>query len=157
MQRLLAFVVIILTACGGKTGNNKVDYAGPINIQLVNQTSRPIESIFIYPMGATNPGTSWASLAPGASTTVKIKEGKFELLARSARRRVDAHSTEVPEATSQLELREDLASTPRKLIFYDESEAPAGALSQGVLAVTFMLGKPEPVQEEKVEPAPQAP
>src|SRR5688572_18364162 len=113
-------IALVLCACGGKTGNNKVDYAGPIQLQLVNQTSRPIDQIYIYPRGEVNHGTSWGALAPGGSTTVKLKEGNFELIAVSARRRIDAKFSEVPEATTQLELREDLASTPRKLIFHDD-------------------------------------
>src|SRR5687767_16042362 len=120
MSRIIFFVLAALAACGGKTGNYKVDYAGPIAIELVNRTSRPIENIYIFPRGSTSRGTSWTSLAPGAKTTVKLKEGNFELVAVSAKRRIDATTTEVPEATSLLELREDLAQTTRRLIFHDD-------------------------------------
>jgi hypothetical protein len=150
-------LALALAACGGKTGNYKVDYAGPIQIQLVNQTGRPIDQIFIYPRGEMNHGTSWAALAPGASTTVKLKEGHFELVAVSARRRIDAKFSEVPEATTQLELREDLASTPRKLIFHDDGQTPMGTDQPGTLGVTFMLGKPDPAKPESeptTEPGP---
>ena len=143
-------LVLGLLACGGKTGNYKVDYAGPIAIQLVNSTSRPIEEIFIYPSGSANRGSSWTALKPGEATTVKIKEGHFELVAVSARRRIDAHSSERPEATSQLELREDLKQTPRKLVFHDEGEAAAGTEAPGTLGVTFTLSKP---LEEATPPA----
>ena len=165
MSRIIFFVLVALAACGGKTGNYKVDYAGPIAIELVNQTSRPIENIYIFPRGSTSRGTSWTSLAPGAKTTVKLKEGHFELVAISAKRRIDEKFTEVPEATSQLELREDLASTPRKLIFHDDGQTPMGVDQPGTLGVTFMISAPEPKKEgegePKVEgeptPAPQAP
>jgi hypothetical protein len=163
MTRAFGIVLglLFVVACGGKTGNYKTDYAGPIALQLVNQTSRPIEQIFIFPRGMQNRGTSWASLAPGAATTVKIKEGNFELVAISARRRIDATTTEVPEATSQLEMREDLASTPRKLIFHDDGQTPMGVDQPGTLGVTFMIGHPEPAKsggEPKVEEAaPPAP
>jgi hypothetical protein len=159
MLRML-MVGLVVVACGGKTGNYKIDYAGPIAIQLVNQTSRPIEQIFIFPRGEQNRGTSWTSLAPGASTTVKLKEGNFELVAISAKRRIDAKFTERPEATSQLELREDLASTPRKLIFHDEGQTPMGVDQPGTLGVAFVISAPEPekTDEPKVEEAPpQAP
>jgi hypothetical protein len=151
---LALFLVLALAACGGKTGNYKIDYAGPIAIQLVNQTSRPIEQILIYPLGSANHGTSWTSLAPGAQTTVKLKEGNFELVAVSARRRIDAKYSETPQATAQLELREDLASTPRTLIFHDASETPMGVGQPGTLGVTFMLSAPEPAKPAEGEAAP---
>jgi hypothetical protein len=159
MARYIGFAFVILLACGGKTGNYKVDYAGPIQIQLINQTSRPIEQIFIYPRGETNRGTSWASLAPGAATTVKLEEGNFELVALSAKRRIDAKFSETPEATTQLELREDLASTPRKLIFHDDGQTPMGVDQPGTLGVAFMISAPEPAKsdEPKVEEAPATP
>jgi len=147
---------LAMAGCGGKTGNYKVDYAGPIALQLVNQTSRPIEQIFIFPRGDGNRGTSWGSLAPGAATTVKLKEGNFELVAVSAKRRIDEKFSERPEATTQLELREDLASTPRKLIFHDDGQTPLGVDQPGTLGVTFMISAPEPAKtdEPKVEEAP---
>src|SRR6185503_10439929 len=119
-------LAVVAAACGGKTGNYKIDYAGPIQIQLVNQTSRPIEKIFIFPRGDTNRGTSWTTIAPGATTTVKLKEGMFELVAVSAKRRIDNRWVETPESNTLLELREDLASTPRKLIFHDDGTTPSG-------------------------------
>jgi hypothetical protein len=164
MWRILVLGLVLQVGCGGKTGNYKLDYAGPIAIQLVNQTSRPIEQIYIFPRGATNRGPSWTSLAPGAQTKVILKEGNFELVAVSAKRRIDAKYSETPEATTQLELREDLASTPRKLIFHDASETPAGIDQPGTLGVAFQISAPQPEQpaeasEPKNEeaPAPQAP
>jgi hypothetical protein len=161
MSRYIGFAFVILAACGGKTGDYKVDYAGPIQIQLVNQTSRPIEQIYIFPRGATNRGSSWTSLQPGAVTTVKLKEGMFELVAQSAKRRIDNHWAETPESTTLLELREDLPSTPRKLIFHDEGSTPMGTDQPGTLGITFMIGKPEPaktdeptVEEAATPPAP---
>jgi hypothetical protein len=156
MGRYFGLAFLFLVACGGKTGNYKIDYAGPIQIQLVNQTSRPIEQIYIFPRGATNRGTSWTALAPGATTTVKLKEGMFELVAQSAKRRIDNHWAETPESSTLLELREDLASTPRKLIFHDEGTTPMGTDQPGTLGVAFMIGKPEPAKtdEPAVEAAP---
>lgn len=161
MSRYLGFVFLLLVvACGGKTGNYKTDYAGPIQLTLVNQTPRAIEQILIFPRGAANRGTSWARIEPGASTTVNLKEGMFELVAQSAKRRIDNHWAEIPESSTLLELREDLASTPRKLVFYDEGTGPAGGDPDGTLSVTFMIGKPDPAKEEPAdgttEGAPQA-
>lgn len=147
---------LCVAACGGKTGNYQTDHAGPIALELVNQTSRPIEQIFIYPRGATSRGPSWGALAPGARTTVKLAEGNFELVAVSAKRRIDATFSETPEATTQLELREDLASTPRRLIFHDASETPAGVDQPGTLGVSFMISAPEPAPAEAA-PADAAP
>lgn len=84
------------------------------------------------------------------------RKGNFELVAVSARRRIDATYTETPQATAQLELREDLASTPRKLIFHDADQTPAGVAQPGTLGVTFMLSAPEPAQPAGEEAAPTA-
>lgn len=147
--RFLVGLGLLLVGCGGKTGNYQVDYAGPIALQLVNQTSRPIEHVFIFPRGTTNRGTSWTSLAPGASTTLNLKEGTFELAAVSAKRRIDDKFSETPEATAQLELREDLASTSRKLIFYDAGQRPAGVDERGTLGVMFTLSTPGPKKQDE--------
>lgn len=146
-KALVVGLGLCLAACGGKTGNYKIDYAGPIAIELVNQTPRPIEEILIYPRGATNRGTSWGALTPGAAMTIKIKEGSFELVALSAKRNLNAHTRERPEATSLLELRQDLPSTPRKIIFHDEGAEPPGVDKPGILGVTFQIGKPMPEQQ----------
>jgi hypothetical protein len=161
MNRRSFVLVLALAACGGaKTGNYKTDYAGPIAIQLVNQTSRPIEEIFIFPRGEATRGTSWVTIPPGASATVNLKEGMFELVAKSAKRRIDERWVETPESTTLLELREDLASTPRKLVFHDAGQAPAGLDQPGTLGVTFMISAPEPAKTDEaptVEEAPPAP
>lgn len=142
-QRLVLGLVLAL-GCGGKTGNYKIDYAGPIALELVNQTSRDIEQIYIYPRGAANRGESWATIAPGASTTVKLKEGHYELVARSAKRRIDARWVETPESTTMLEMREDLPSTPRRVIFHDADQSLPGLDQRGTLGVKFMLTGPQP-------------
>jgi hypothetical protein len=152
-QRLVLFGLAFLASCGGKTGNYQTDYAGPIAIQLVNQTSRPIEQVYLYPRGATSRGTSWATIAPGASTTVKLKEGLYELAAVSAKRRIDNRWVETPQSTTMLELREDLASTPRTIIFHDSGDTPAGVDRPGMLGIAFMISAPttteptEPTEE----------
>lgn len=148
-QRLVLGLAFVL-GCGGKTGNYQVDYAGPIALQLVNQTSRDIEQIYIYPLGAANRGESWATIAPGASTTVKLKEGHYELVARSAKRRIDSRWVETPESTTMLELREDLPSTPRRIVFRDAGSS-AGVDPPGTLGVTFKLTGPQPAGTDAPE------
>jgi hypothetical protein len=163
-QRIVLFGLVLLASCGGKTGNYQTDYAGPIAIQLVNQTSRPIEQVYLFPRGATNRGSSWATIAPGASSTVRLKEGLYELAAVSAKRRIDNRWVETPQSTAMLELREDLASTPRTIIFHDSGETPAGVDKPGTLGIAFMISAPAPAAtpaqgdapttEPTAEPAP---
>lgn len=133
---------LALAACGGKTGVYKQDYAGPLSLTLVNQSPRPIEAIYIFPLGSASRGTSWTTLAPGATQTVKIQKGNFELVAVSAKRRIDAKFSETPEATTSLELRGDQA-----LVFHDAGATPAGLDAPGTLGVTFMISAPEPAPE----------
>jgi len=144
------FLVVALVACGGKTGVYKNDYAGSITLTLVNASPRPIESVFIYPMGMTNRGTSWAEIAPGGTTTVKIRSGNFELVAVSAKRNIEDHLRERPEATTTLELKSD-----QKLVFHDEGQAPPGVDTKGTLGVTFMISEPEK-KPESTEPTTEA-
>jgi hypothetical protein len=147
---LLASVFVAglaVAACGGKTGVYKHDLAGSLTLTLVNETPRPIESIYIFPRGAQNRGASWTQLAPGATSTVKIRGGHFELVAISARRRIDAKYSETPEATTSLELTGD-----RRIIFHDMNQTPAGLSARDALGVTFMLGEPDPA----ADPAPEA-
>lgn len=153
MWQRLALGLVLAVGCGGKTGNYKVDYAGPITLELVNQTSRPIEQIYIYPRGSSARGASWTALEPGASTTVKLKEGFYELVAKSAKRRIDERWVETPESTTMLEMREDLPSTPRKLIFHDAGQTPPGLDQRGTLGVTFMISAPTPKADDSGEPA----
>lgn len=151
-------IAVAIAACGGKTGVYKNDYAGSITLTLVNASPRQIESVFIYPMGTTERGASWTSIAPGATTTVKIRSGNFELVAVSAKRNIEEHLRERPEATTMLELKGD-----QKLVFHDEGQAPPGVDAKGTLGVTFMISapdkKPETVDttEPTTEPAPESP
>jgi hypothetical protein len=148
-------IAVALAACGGTTGVSRNDYAGSITLTLVNASPRPIESVFIYPMGTTNRGTSWTSIAPGASSTVKIRSGNFELVAVSAKRNIEEHLRERPEATTMLELKAD-----QKLVFHDEGNPPPGLDAKGTLGVTFMISEPDKksdATEPTTEPAPESP
>jgi hypothetical protein len=149
-------IACVLAACGGKTGVYKNDYAGSITLTLVNASPRAIESILIYPMGSPKQGSSWTEpLAPGATTTVKIASGNFELVAVSAKRKIDEHNRETPKATTMLELKSD-----QKLVFHDEGTAPPGVDAKGTLGVTFIISEPEKTpqtNEPTTEPAPDSP
>lgn len=157
MLTRLVFVLALvgsLIACGGKTGVYKHDYAGSITLTLVNASPRPIEAIYIHPVTKPDRGTSWtAPIAPGASTTVKIASGHFELIAVSQKRNIDAKTREVPEAMTMLEIRGD-----QKLVFYDDGQTVGGLDAPGTLGVTFMISAPEPASDQPTtEPAPEAP
>ncbi len=147
-------MVVMLGACGGKTGVYKQDYAGSITLTLVNASPRPIEAVFIHPVTKPERGSSWTSspIAPGATTTVKIAEGHFELIAVSQKRNIDAKTREVPEAMTMLEIRGD-----QKLVFHDAGQTVPGLEANGTLGVTFMVSAPEPTSESgetTTEPAP---
>jgi hypothetical protein len=148
-------IAVVLAACGGTTGVSRNDYAGSISLTLVNASPRPIESVFIYPMGTTNRGTSWTSIAPGETSTVKIRSGNFELVAVSAKRNIEEHLRERPEATTMLELKGD-----QKLVFHDEGTTPPGVDAKGTLGVTFMISEPDrkpETTEPQTESAPETP
>ena len=134
MKRLA--LLVALAACGG----------APLQtIQLVNQTNRPIEQIFVYPAGAGDHGASRGSLAPGASVEVKAKQGSVEVLAVSAKLKVDEHTRDQPSASGTLEL-----VAPARVVFYDADSKPSGLNAPNVFGVAFVVpaAKPAPGPEE---------
>jgi hypothetical protein len=133
---VLALALLVIAACGGgKTGVYKHDYAGSITLTIVNASPRPIEQILIHPVTMPERGTSWTQpLAPGASTSVRIAEGHYELIAISAERRIDEKTRETPEAMSMLEINKD-----QKLVFHDQGQTVAGLEAMGTLGITFMI------------------
>jgi len=136
---VLGLAVAALAGCGGTTGVYKQDLAGSITLTLVNASPRVIESVFIHPIGRDR-GTSWTSpIAPGASTTVKIRDGGFELIAISAKRDIDEHNREVPQAMTMLELRKDRGD--QRLVFHDDDQTIPGLDAAGTIGVTFMVSK----------------
>lgn len=134
----IAVMTLALAACGPSLQT----------VKLVNRTDRAIESIFIYPMGSANHGTSRASLAPNATTDVKIKPGNVDVLAVSAKIRIDATSSETRTATQTIELK-----GPLELVFHDSDKKPAGLERPGTLGVTFQITPPPPAPpEDATEP-----
>jgi hypothetical protein len=147
--------LVLLAACGGKTGVYKHDYAGSITLTLVNASPRTIESVYIHPVAKPERGASWtAPIAPGKSVTVKIAEGHFELIAVSEKRKIDERTRETPEAMTMLELRGD-----QRLVFHDADQTVPGLDSPGTLGVTFMISGPDAGSggEPTTEPAPAEP
>lgn len=132
-------LAVLAFACGGTTGVYKQDYAGSITLTLVNASPRPIESVFVHPIAKTDRGSSWIAqpIAPGASTTLKIREGGFELVAVSHERNIDAHNRETPEAMTMLEIRSDRGD--QTLVFHDEGQTVAGLDKPSTVGVTFMV------------------
>jgi hypothetical protein len=119
-------------------------------IKLVNRTDRPIEKIYIFPTGATDHGASRASLAPDASTEVKVPSGNVDVLAVSAKVRVNATESETRTASQTVELK-----GPRELVFHDSNKPPPGLDRPGTLGVTFRVNPEPPAEPEEPEPAPE--
>lgn len=141
-------LAVLAFACGGATGVYKQDYAGSITLTLVNASPRPIESVFIHPIRKPERGSSWIAqpIAPGASTTVKIRAGGFELIAVSHERNIDAHNRETPEAMTMLETRTDRGD--QTLVFHDEGQTVAGLDKPNTVGVAFVITQaPQPTAE----------
>ena len=143
MNRLVILGFACLAACGG----------APLHqVQLVNKTPRTIAEIFIFPTGAANHGPSRGSLAPNASSTVKVRAGNVDVLAVSEKIRVDDTQTETRTATQTLELK-----GPLELVFYDSDQTPPGVQGAGTIGVVFRTPPPpkEPEPDgEVVAPTP---
>jgi hypothetical protein len=115
--------------------------AGPsYQMQLVNRTDRAIESIYVYPTGAADRGASRGSLAPSATTQLKVKHGRTSVLALSAKLKLDDHTRDQPSASQDLEV-----TGPTEIVFYDSGgDKPPGLERPGVFGIAFQLPKPAP-------------
>jgi hypothetical protein len=138
LRHALVILVVALAGCG----------ATYQEVSLVNKTSRPITEVFIFPTGATNHGASRGTLAPDATLKVKVKTGNVDVLAVSAKIKVDAHQTETRQATQTLELKK-----PVSLVFHDSTETPAGLDRPDTIGVVFQV-TPEPPAADEPVPAP---
>lgn len=134
-----ALLSLVLAACGG---------APMQTVQIRNASPRPITELYVYPVGSANHGTSRGSLAPDASTEIKVKQGNVEVLAVSSKLQVDEHTRDQPSASGALEL-----TRPAQVIFYDQGQAPAGLDRPGVFGFAFVVPKGQP---KPAEPAPDA-
>jgi hypothetical protein len=127
-------IAVALSACAAKLQT----------VSLVNKTDRAIEAIYIYPLGAADHGASHGGLAPNASTQVAVKPGHVEVMAVSAKVKIDEHTRDQPTASQGLEL-----AGPTQVIFYDAAAPPAGIDRPGVVGISFILpvAKPAPAPE----------
>lgn len=128
---------VMLTACGAPALHQ---------VQLVNKTPRTIAEIYIFPTGAANHGASRGSLAPNASSTLKVRAGNVDVLAVSEKIRLDDAQTETRTATQTLELK-----GPLELVFHDSDQTPAGVQRAGTIGVVFRT--PAPPAEAPTEPS----
>ncbi len=137
-----ALAFIVLAACGG---------AQLQTIQIVNKSARPIDQLYVYPVGATNHGTSRGSVAPNGQTEVKVKPGNIEVLAVSSKLQVDEHTRDQPSASQAFELK-----GPMSVIFYDDGSKPADVDRPGTLGIAFQLAKsnapPPPLTDDRSQP-----
>ena len=143
MNRLVILAILGFAACGAPALHQ---------VQLVNKTPRTIAEIYIFPTGAANHGASRGSLAPNASSTVKVRAGNVDVLAVSEKIRVNDTQTETRNATQTLELK-----GPLELVFYDSDQTPPGVQNAGTIGVVFRTPaapkEPEP-EGEVVAPTP---
>lgn len=118
---LVLLVSGAVAACGGTYHR----------VTLMNATTRPIEETFIYPMGAAAHGASKGAIEPGGSLQVEVEQGNVDVLAVSAKVKLDATTNERRSASGTLELK-----APMEVVFYDSSSVPPGD-GPGQLAVPF--------------------
>jgi hypothetical protein len=140
---VLVFAVIAAFAAGCGS-------AAMHTIQLSNQTSRTIQAVYIYPLGAADHGASRTSLAPNAKAQVKVKAGNVEVLAVSEKVEIDEHTRDQPSASHAIEL-----TGPVEVVFYDDKQKPMGLERQGVIGVAFTLhasNAPHPDPESPAAP-----
>ena len=133
----LAIVVVTLGACA---------HAPPLQrVQLVNQTTRTIDEIYVFPVGAADHGAPRGVLPPSATKELQIPAGNIEIDAVSGKIQVD-HTRDRPSASTSIELKE-----PAKVIFYDDDARPPGLDNPGTYGVKFHVPKaatpPEPPPE----------
>ncbi len=135
-----AILFVLLAACGG---------APMQTVQIRNASPRPITELYVYPAGSANHGTSRGTVAPNASTELKVKQGNIEVLAVSSKLQVDEHTRDQPSASGAIELK-----GPAQVIFYDEGQAPGGLDRPGVFGFSFVIpkGQPKPADDQPAAP-----
>jgi len=125
--------IILLAAC-----------AAPMQtLHVTNRSNRTIEQLYVFPTGSTDRGASRGTLAPNASTDVRVRQGNVEVYAVSAKLQVDEHTRDRPSASQDLEIK-----GPAEVVFYDLGQAPPGLERPGVFGIAFTLPKPKPAEPE---------
>jgi hypothetical protein len=130
------------TGCGG---------AAMHEVSLINKSPRPITEVYVYPTGSSNHGASKGTLAPEASMKLKVKAGNVDVLAISAKVKIDDKQSETRTASQTLELKQAVS-----LVFYDSNQTVPGLDKPGTIGVSFQV-TPEadpPAQPEEAGAAP---
>jgi hypothetical protein len=128
-----AVLIAALAGCGG---------ASLQTIQIVNKSPRPIAEVYVFPTGAGDHGASRGTVAPDATLAVKVKPGNVDVLAVSAKLRVDDKQSETRTATQTLEVKH-----PLSLVFYDSTQMVPGLDAPNTIGVPFQV-TPEPAPEK---------
>ena len=100
-------VLLLLVACSSATHA----------VRIVNVTPRAIAAVYVYPVGAKDPGASKGSLAPNATLDVRVKEGNVEVRAVAVEETLENGQRENKEATQVLELK-----APAEVVFHDSTQ-----------------------------------
>ena len=82
-MKLVVMIIAVLAGCAG---------ASYQTIRLENKTSRPIEAVYVYPIGSANHGASQRALAPNEAGEIKVRAGHVEVMAVSAKVEIDRHT-----------------------------------------------------------------
>jgi hypothetical protein len=135
-------IIVLLAACGAPLQT----------VKITNRTGRPIDALYVYAAGATDHGPSRGQLAPAATTQVQMRAGAVEVLALSAKLKVDEHTRDQPSASQSFELH-----GPVEVVFYDAGDTPAGLDRPGVFGIAFVIPKPKPPAPPAEPPAEPSP
>jgi hypothetical protein len=100
-------IVLLVVGCSAK--------AHPIRI--VNVTPRAIAAVYVYPLGAKEPGKSRGALAPNATLDVRMTEGNVEVRAVAVEETLENGQREHKEATQVLELK-----AAAEVVFHDSTQ-----------------------------------
>jgi hypothetical protein len=137
MLRLVLIATMLVApvaACGGPAMHN---------VQLVNKSPHKVAEIYVYAPGAANHGASRGTLAPGASTNVKLKAGNHEILVVSEKIYLNDKVRDVYQASSTIQL-----VRPLLMIIHDADKTPPDLQNKDAIGITFqpraMPKEPEP-------------
>ena len=103
-------------------------------VSLINKSPRPITEVYVYPTGSSNHGASKGTLAPEGTMKLKVKAGNVDVLAVSAKVKIDDRQSETRTASQTLELK-----APVSLVFHDSNQTPPGLDKQGTIGVSFQV------------------
>lgn len=139
----LGALALAFGACGG---------GAMTNVQLVNNTSRTIESVFVNAPGQPHATPAMTKLAPNDTRTLKLKLGNYEIYAISEKIVHEDKTRETPEASLTIELHDALT-----IVFYDSSATPPPGIEGGNKRGVVFNIKPPPATPLDGDDEPSAP